>query len=118
MTSDAYHAAWGTAAKFAAAPHAREYTITRGLPDALPDFRNAIYIACDAGGAVTYVGSSIRPVRRRLGEHFRDRERAATWKTLWVLPLEEDLPAPLVRLCEARVGRMLKPHRTRRLPKC
>ncbi len=118
MITETYHAAWGAAAKFAAAPVAQEFVLSRGLPDTLPDVSNAIYIACDEGGDVAYVGSSIRSVRQRVTEHLRNRDRASTWKTLWVLPLDEGLPEPLVRLCEARVGRLLKPTRNRRLPRC
>ncbi len=118
MTVETYSAARGAAAKFAAAPLAQEFVLTRGIPVTLPDVKNAIYIACDTDGAVRYVGSSIRSVRRRLTEHLGERERAGAWKSLWVLPLDEALPEPLVRLCEARVGRLLRPTENRRLPRC
>lgn len=118
MSPEAYTAAWGAVARVAAAPIARSFGLSRGIPDTLPTFANAVYVACDRAGAVVYVGSSIRTVRTRVGEHARDRHRGATWDSLWVIPLQDGLARSRVRIAEGRVGRLLQPRESIRLPRC
>lgn len=71
-----------------------------------------VYIACDREGRVRYVGSAARPgnpygVGTRVHEH-RLRERA-NWRRIWLLPLWDDTPWPIVRAIEGRVIRLLAP---------
>jgi hypothetical protein len=118
VTTNVYEAAWAAAARYAAAPVPRPFALSRGLPLTLPTTGNVIYIACNAAGRVIYVGSSVRTLRIRVGEHVRRGDRARNWDTLWVIPLRSDTSTNLVRLVEGRVGRLLRPTGNGRLPRC
>jgi len=89
--------------------------------DDLPAAASAVYIAVDEHDEVVYVGSvrrsNDRALRRRVAEHRRDRPEARTWRRLWVLLLVDTAGTGDVRWAEARVGRHLRPHDNRRLPR-
>lgn len=82
------------------APVSRHLTTGRG---------KAIYVVCDWAGHVVYVGSTIRGVGNRLGQHLHDAERTLSWATVWVIPLRADTPVHEVRRIEGLVGRAVLP---------
>jgi hypothetical protein len=110
-------AAWSTAGRYALAPVPSPFPLSRGLPATLPAARNVIYIACTCNGQIAYVGSTIRTIQARVREHVHRRDRGQGWDRLWVITLKEDTPPNLVRLIEGRVGRLLRPTSTIRLPR-
>jgi hypothetical protein len=117
MTARAYGAAWCCAGRFACPPIPRCFSLTRGIPAALPACANAVYVATDLGGDVRYVGSTTRTSPVRLAAHARDVRRATEWSHLWIVPLVDDLPRRVVLDIEGRVGRLLKPTDNMRLPR-
>ncbi|MEV0611520.1 hypothetical protein AB0I61_34780 [Polymorphospora rubra] len=83
------------------------------------EFVTAVYIAADSNNAVRYVGSADRSglasVDDRIQEHVR-AGRATRWIRLMVVPLIPDTEVTLVRRVEGRVGAVLQPLDTMRLP--
>lgn len=83
------------------------------------EFAAAVYIAADSNNAVRYVGSAVRSglagVDHRIQEHVRSG-RAAHWTRLMVVPLIPGTDVSLVRRIEGRVGAVLQPVDTIRLP--
>ncbi|MGK5681162.1 hypothetical protein [Actinoplanes sp. URMC 104] len=83
------------------------------------EFVTAVYIAADSNNAVRYVGSAVRSglagVDDRIQEHVRTG-RAARWTRLMVVPVIPDTEVSLVRRIEGRVGAVLRPLDTMRLP--
>ncbi|MDG4802004.1 hypothetical protein [Micromonospora sp. WMMD980] len=83
------------------------------------EFVTAVYIAADSNNAVRYVGSAVRSglasVDDRIQEHVR-AGRATRWTRLMVVPLIPDTEVTLVRRVEGRVGAVLQPLDTMRLP--
>src|SRR4051794_6105405 len=60
----------------------------------------AVYIVCDWGGSIRYVGSTTVGVRNRLRQHLADTQRTARWAEVWIVPLRDDTPIPRVRRIE------------------
>ena len=81
------------------------------------EFSAAIYIAADFENVIRYVGSAVRTgsVGDRVQEHVL-AGRAARWTRLMVVPLTADSEELLVRRIEGRVGAVLRPFDTMRLP--
>jgi len=77
----------------------------------------AVYIAADFENVIRYVGSAIRsrPVSDRIQEHVL-AGRAARWTRLMVVPLKPDSGEFLVRRIEGRIGAVLRPLDSARLP--
>lgn len=90
-------------------------------PTGLPSVSTAVYVALDIHGRVDYVGSVCRPtgpgLRRRIGEHRRDLQRARRWRALWVIMLPPEVPRPRIRALEGAVGACLAPRHNRALPR-
>lgn len=80
-------------------------------------FSTGIYIASDSHNVIRYIGSAVREgsVGDRVHEHVL-RGRAARWTRLMVVPLEPDTEEGLVRRIEGRIGAVLRPLDTKRLP--
>lgn len=71
-----------------------------------------IYVACDGGGQVQYVGSAARPgaatgVADRVREH--RSLRRGIWRDLWVIPLRDDTPRAVVHGIEGQIRDVLRP---------
>lgn len=83
-------------------------------------YTSAVYIIADRHGRVCYVGSVARrsfgALRARLREHLRTRPRASRWATVMVIPLRASTAVKGVRRVEGRVGKVLMPTETYRLP--
>lgn len=81
------------------------------------DFSAAVYIAADSENVIRYVGSTVRsgPVGDRIQEHVL-AGCATRWTRLMVVPLIADTEEPLVRRIEGRIGAVLRPLDTVRLP--
>jgi len=77
----------------------------------------AVYIVCDWGGRVLYVGSTVTGVRNRLRQHCADVERTLDWSEVWIIPLGDNTPLAEVRRAEGLIGLALRPLRNRALPK-
>jgi hypothetical protein len=82
-------------------------------------FSVAVYIAADVHNTIRYVGSTVRTgsshVGVRLQEHVR-ADRAARWARVMVVPLKATTDEVLVRRIEGRIGAVLRPLDTVRLP--
>lgn len=76
----------------------------------------AIYIVCDWGGRVLYVGSTTTGVRNRLRQHLTDTDRTSAWAEVWIIPLRNDTPLAEARRVEGLVGLALRPLSNRALP--
>ena len=81
------------------------------------DFSAAVYIAADHANVIRYVGSTLRTgsVGDRIQEHVL-AGRADRWIRLMVVPLRANTDEILVRKIEGRVGAVLRPLDTIRLP--
>lgn len=81
------------------------------------EFATGVYIAADFQNVIRYVGSAIRErsVGDRVQEHVL-RGRTTRWTRLMVVPLVRDTDRDLVRRIEGRIGTVLQPLDTRRLP--
>ena len=81
------------------------------------DFSAAVYIAADSENVIRYVGSTVRSGRvgDRIQEHVL-AGRAIRRTRLMVVPLIADTEEPLVRRIEGRIGAVLRPLDTVRLP--
>jgi hypothetical protein len=83
------------------------------------EFLTAVYIAADSNNAVRYGGSAVRSGRSSAGDRIQEHVRAgraARWIRLMVVPLGPGTEARLVRRIEGRVGAVLRPVDTMRLP--
>lgn len=83
------------------------------------EFSAAVYIAADFENAIRYVGSSVRAGSSQVGDRIQEHVlagRAARWIRLMVVPLATDTDELLVRRIEGRVGAVLRPLDTVRLP--
>ncbi|GAB3852582.1 hypothetical protein ACFPIJ_64295 [Dactylosporangium cerinum] len=83
------------------------------------EFAAAVYIAADSTNAIRYVGSVARSGRSGVGDRIQEHVRAGRatrWIRLMVVPLVPDTEASLVRRVEGRVGAVLRPADTMRLP--
>jgi len=87
--------------------------ISRNMP---PGPACAVYIVCDWGGRVLYVGSTAAGVRNRLRQHLADADRTSAWAELWIIPLRKDTPLAEIRRVEGLVGLALCPLSNRALP--
>lgn len=93
-------------------------TVLRITEDgAWDEFSVAVYIAADFQNVIRYVGSTARtgPVSDRIQEHVL-AGRAARWMRLMVVPLTAGSDQFLVRRIEGRIGTVLRPLDTVRLP--
>jgi hypothetical protein len=84
--------------------------------DMLDGPTRAVYIVCDWGGRVLYVGSTTAGVRHRLRQHLADADRTSVWAEVWIIPLRNDTPLAEVRRLEGLVGLALRPLSNRALP--
>jgi hypothetical protein len=81
-----------------------------------------VYVACAADMGVRYVGSVHRPtsphgLTDRIMEHrLKSPERRAAWRYVWFVPMHTGATLAEVRRAEARIGAMLRPPMTQRLP--
>jgi hypothetical protein len=80
-------------------------------------FSTGVYIAADFENIIRYTGSAIRDgsVGDRVQEHVLSG-RAARWTRLMVVPLAAGTEEDLVRRIEGRIGAVLRPIDTKRLP--
>ncbi|MGM9470332.1 hypothetical protein [Streptomyces murinus] len=80
-------------------------------------FSTGVYLAADFENIIRYTGSAIRDgsVGDRVQEHVLSG-RAAQWTRLMVVPLAADTEENLVRRIEGRIGAVLRPIDTKRLP--
>jgi hypothetical protein len=97
----------------AAGPAARPVRISQDM-DAGP--ARAVYIVCDWGGRVLYVGSTMVGVRNRLRQHCTDIQRTIEWAEVWIIRLRDETPPAEVRRAEGLIGLALRPLRSRALP--
>ncbi|NMO33053.1 hypothetical protein HG826_05560 [Streptomyces sp. GMY01] len=81
------------------------------------EFSTGVYIAADFANVIRYTGSAIRmgSVGDRVQEQVL-RGRANRWTRLMVVPLAADTEEGLVRRIEGRIGTVLRPLDTKRLP--
>ncbi|MFJ6438777.1 hypothetical protein [Streptomyces sp. NPDC091416] len=81
------------------------------------EFPTGIYIAADFENVIRYTRSAFRegPVGDRVQEHVL-RGRAAQWTRLMVVPLAANTEEGFVRRVEGRIGRVLRPLDTKRIP--
>ncbi|MFD9072293.1 hypothetical protein [Streptomyces lasiicapitis] len=81
------------------------------------EFSTGVYIAADFENVIRYTGSAIRDgsAGARVQEHVLSG-RAAQWTRLMVVPLAADTEEDLVRRIEGRIGAVLRPLDTKRLP--
>lgn len=81
-----------------------------------------VYVACTANMTVAYVGSIHRPdnpfgLADRIEEHrAKFPERRAQWRYIWFVPMHLKSSLAEVRRAEARIGTLLSPSMSRRLP--
>ncbi len=83
------------------------------------EFSTAVYIAADFENTIRYVGSTVRAGTSRVGDRVQEHVaagRAARWTRLMVVPLIRDTDEVLVRRIEGRIGAVLRPLDTERLP--
>ncbi|MFI5870941.1 hypothetical protein ACIBAH_00605 [Streptomyces sp. NPDC051445] len=80
-------------------------------------FSTGVYMAADFENIIRYTGSATRggSVGDRVQEHVLSG-RAAQWTRLMVVPLAADTEEDLVRRIEGRIGAVLRPIDTKRLP--
>ncbi|MET8431754.1 hypothetical protein ABZV61_02930 [Streptomyces sp900116325] len=80
-------------------------------------FSTGVYMAADFENVIRYTGSAIRDgsVGDRVQEHVLSG-RAVRWTRLMVVPLAADTEEDLVRSIEGRIGAVLRPLDTKRLP--
>jgi hypothetical protein len=83
------------------------------------DFSSGIYIAADRENMIRYVGSTLRN-NKSIGDRIQEHVlagRADRWVRLMVVPLHPDTERLLVRTIEGRVGAVLRPLDSVRLPR-
>ncbi|MEU6537256.1 hypothetical protein [Streptomyces sp. NPDC047000] len=81
------------------------------------EFSTGVYIAADSANVIRYIGSAIR--QGSVGDRVQEqvlRGRADRWTRLMVVPLAADTEEGLVRRIEGRIGTVLRPLDTKRLP--
>lgn len=82
-----------------------------------------VYVACGADMRVSYVGSVRRPTNPtglvdRIEEHRnKDPERRQAWRYVWFVPMHARASLAEVRRAETRIGTLLRPPMTKRLPR-
>jgi hypothetical protein len=117
MTSRHYSIARAKAGRWKGQAVPRRFAVSRGIPDDLPASRTAIYVAELGDGHVAYVGQTRQGTRARLLQHARRWERNTCWAYVWVVPLIDTVPAKELNRIEGRIGRLLRPRETVRLPR-
>jgi hypothetical protein len=118
MTALAYRRACLHAKPFLAEVLDSPYDLNQA---AKPEGGVGVYIACNATGAVDYVGSVHRPndpegAARRVAEHLYDPGRHRSWRFVWWIPMHASASMASVRKAEGMVGALLRPTRNLRLP--
>ena len=93
------------------------FSLSRGVPRALPKNNTAIYITERRGGRTAYVGQTRQGVAVRLSQHMRDWSRATQWAWVWVVPIVDETPACELSRIEGRIGVWLHPTDCRRFPR-
>lgn len=81
------------------------------------EFSTGVYIAADFANVIRYTGSAIR--EGSVGDRIQEqvlRGCADRWTRLMVVPLAADTEEGLVRRIEGRIGTVLRPLDTKRLP--
>jgi hypothetical protein len=112
-----YAIARGMAGRWVGSNVPVRYTLSRGVPKALPPAPTAIYITEQRNGRTAYVGQTRQGAARRIAQHVRQWDRATTWAWVWVVPLLEETPNAELDRIEGRIGEWLRPVDCRRLPK-
>jgi hypothetical protein len=76
----------------------------------LPAMSCAVYIACDPDHEVEYVGKVRRRGKKGLASRLSHHHvPQATWETMWIVPLRENLSDQDVRQVEAVLVARLRP---------
>lgn len=117
MTSAEYSIARSKAGRWKGDAVPRRFAVSRGIPEDLPEDRTAIYVAELGDGRVAYVGQTRQGTRARLLQHARRWERNTRWAYVWIVPVLDTVPARELNRIEGRIGRLLRPHETSRLPR-
>lgn len=128
MSPERYMVARARAGRWAGPAFPAAFSLERGIPPSLPPDKKAIYIAtgppnqtekseaASSDRIVRYVGSTEQGTAVRLGQHFRDWDRAASWLALWIVPLLEATPRAALLGIEGSIGELLMPIDNMRLP--
>lgn len=117
MTAKHYAIARYMAGQWAAPGIPVRYSLSRGIPNCLPEDSPAIYIAELSNGRTAYVGQTRQTVASRLRQHIRSWDRAIRWKWVWIVPLKAETPDQALDCIEGRIGNWLRPVDCLRLPR-
>lgn len=98
-----------------AVPH--RYYLVRGVPADLPADATAVYITELGDGRTAYVGQTRQGTAARLAQHAGRWERASRWSYVWVIPILDDVPDRELDRIEGRIGQLVEPIDTLRLPR-
>jgi len=117
MTSAQYSVARSYAGEWMGAAEVRRYSLRRGIPTDLPRTKTAVYITELADRRVAYVGQTRQGTATRLAQHARRWDRASRWSYVWVVPILNSVPDNQLHKIEGRIGQLLKPTDSIRLPR-
>jgi hypothetical protein len=93
------------------------FYLGRGIPADLPSAPTAIYIAELDDGRCAYVGQTRQGTATRLMQHATRWSRSTRWTAVWVVPILDEVPDRELDRIEGRIGRLLRPTETVRLPR-
>lgn len=94
----------------------RRFYLGRGIPADLPTFETTVYVTELSDGRCAYVGQTRQGTATRLRQHAGHWERASRWIYVWVVPILDTVPDRELNRIEGRIGRLMKPLETNRLP--
>jgi hypothetical protein len=117
VTTEQYALARAKAMRWKGDAVPQAFPLRRGIPDDLPGVATAIYIAELADHRCAYVGQTRQGVVARLSQHATDPARAGRWAYAWVIPVLDSVPNHELSRIEGRIGQLLKPLDSRRLPR-
>lgn len=76
----------------------------------LPVMSCAVYVACDPNHEVEYIGKVRRRAKKGLASRLLHHHvQQATWETMWIVPLRDDLSDQEVRQIEGVLIARLRP---------
>lgn len=116
MTYQQYAVARSRAMRWKADAIPCRFCLRQGIPVDLPSAATAVYITEFGDGSCAYVGQTRRSTAARLSQHALDWGRARRWAYVWVVPLLDSVPDHELNRIEGRIGQLLKPLETSRLP--
>jgi hypothetical protein len=116
MTKEQYAVARSKAMRWKAEDVPLRFCLRRGIPEDLPPAPTAIYIAEFGDDRCAYVGQTRQTTAKRLAQHALDWGRSRRWAYVWVVPLLDRVPDRELNRIEGRIGQLLKPIETSRLP--